>query len=111
MAQLAILLMLFLSVQCIFAASVPVRERNGQRMARGLPPLPPRWKPTGTHAYLWAPSLSISITVHVVEQSQKQARRDCLHQRVAVLTDYFGASRTLAHPQLYPRLVIHFFRF
>ncbi|KAJ7874490.1 hypothetical protein B0H14DRAFT_2569176 [Mycena olivaceomarginata] len=61
MAQLAILLMLFLSVQCIFAASVPVRETNGQRMARGLPPLPPRWKPMGTHI------------------SQKQARHDCLH--------------------------------
>ncbi|KAJ7302760.1 hypothetical protein DFH08DRAFT_1089662 [Mycena albidolilacea] len=53
---------------------------------------------------LWAPSLSISITVHVVEQSQKQARRDCIHQRAVVLTDYFGASRTLAHAQLYSHL-------
>jgi hypothetical protein len=33
------------------AAGAAVRETNGQRMAKGLPPLPPRWVPTRTRIY------------------------------------------------------------
>ncbi|KAJ7700493.1 hypothetical protein B0H17DRAFT_1327972 [Mycena rosella] len=32
----------------LFFDAVAARETNGQRMARGLPPLPPRWMPTRT---------------------------------------------------------------
>ncbi|KAJ7766359.1 hypothetical protein DFH07DRAFT_1058717 [Mycena maculata] len=34
-----------------FSTTAAARETNGQRMARGLPPFPPRWMPTRPRVY------------------------------------------------------------
>ncbi|KAJ7678208.1 hypothetical protein DFH06DRAFT_1121712 [Mycena polygramma] len=46
-ARLLAVLLLFLFTTS-FAAGAAVRETNGNRMAKGLPPLPPRWMSTRT---------------------------------------------------------------
>ncbi|KAJ7506988.1 hypothetical protein B0H11DRAFT_188095 [Mycena galericulata] len=52
---LTIMTRLFVVLLFLFAvtssATAAARETNGERMAKGLPPLPPRWMPTRTRIY------------------------------------------------------------
>ncbi|KAJ7176631.1 hypothetical protein C8R46DRAFT_1076861 [Mycena filopes] len=59
MARLLAATLLFLALTS-FTAGAAVRETNGERMAKGLPPLPPRWMPTRTRTGSTAPSPSPS---------------------------------------------------
>ncbi|KAJ6551451.1 hypothetical protein B0H19DRAFT_170101 [Mycena capillaripes] len=43
--------LLFLFGATSFAGGAAVRETNGSRLAKGLPPLPPRWVPTRTRIH------------------------------------------------------------
>ncbi|KAJ6504205.1 hypothetical protein C8R47DRAFT_1104695 [Mycena vitilis] len=58
-SRLLAVLLLFLFTTS-FAAGAAVRETNANRMAKGLPPLPPRWVPTRTRILAASPSPSPS---------------------------------------------------